>query len=370
MRRLFVMVTAALALTACETIEVEREIGYKGKARVNPWLAAERFVGRMGWQVRSVISWTAPLGEDAVWILPASILSNESFTRRIEDWVGIGGHLILLIEHADEETNDWSDDHPPLVMEPALFSMLERAGIVLKPPASTRGGASASDIVFAGRTFKVDATSQASVALTGGEPGVFASVKAGDGRITVLTDGRLLRNRWISDNDHAALLDALVKAMQYEGTVVFVRGSGLSLWALLRAHLGPFMLALAVWVLFWLWKNFKRFGPMEAVSVPAELRGYAHHLEALGDFQWRLDRTASLLAPLRQQICELGQRAGVHAGSRDEDFSQLLADRAALPRERVQRALAAAVPADPAHLTRITTDLQQLSKVLHNPSLP
>ena len=36
----------ALALTACEYTEVEREIGYKGKARINPWLAAERFVAR------------------------------------------------------------------------------------------------------------------------------------------------------------------------------------------------------------------------------------------------------------------------------------------------------------------------------------
>ena len=33
----------ALALTACDHTEVKREIGYKGKARVNPWLAAERF---------------------------------------------------------------------------------------------------------------------------------------------------------------------------------------------------------------------------------------------------------------------------------------------------------------------------------------
>ena len=370
MKRLLVMAAATLALTACETTEVEREIGYKGKARVNPWLAAERFVGRMGWDVRSVISWSAPAGEDAVWILPAPILNNESFTRRIESWVEVGGHLILLVEHADEETNDWSEGNPPLVMEPALFSMLERAGIELKPPAATRGGASAADIVFAGRTFKVDAMSKASVALTGGKPGVFASVKSGDGRITVLTDGRLFRNRWISENDHAALLNALVKAMKYEGTVVFMRGSGLSLWALLRAHLGPFLLGLAVWVLFWLWKNFTRFGPLEAAVVPPVLRGYAHHLEALGDFQWRLDRTASLLAPLRQQIIELGQRACVRAGRRDGDVHQFLAERSGLSRERVNRALAAAVPADPTHLTRIITDLQQLLKVLHNPSLP
>ena len=100
------------------------------------------------------------------------------------------------------------------------------------------------------------------------------------------------------------------------------------------------------------------------------LRGYEHHLEALGDFQWRLDRAASLLAPLREQIVELGQRTSVRAGRRDDDFFQFLADRAGLPRERVFRALAEAAPADSAILTRTTADLQQLLKVLNHPSSP
>ena len=43
-----------------------------------------------------------------------------------------GGHLILLVEHADAETNDWSGDPPPPILEPPLFSMLERAGLSLK----------------------------------------------------------------------------------------------------------------------------------------------------------------------------------------------------------------------------------------------
>ncbi len=129
--------------------------------------------------------------------------------------------------------------------------------------------------------------------------------------------------------------------MEYEATVGFMRGSGLSLWVLMRAHLGPVLLGLGLWVLLWLWKNLTRFGPLEAAAVPPVLRGYEHHLEALGDFQWRLDRTASLLASLRQQIVELGQQTSGRAGRRDEDFHQFLADRAGLPRERVSHALAA-----------------------------
>ena len=366
MKRLLVMAAAALSLTACEYKEVVREIGYKGKARVNPWLAAERFTGRMGYETKSVISWTAPDSEDAVWMIPASVLGNESFIRQTGEWVRDGGHLILLVEHAEAETNDWSRDPPTPILEPPLFSLLEQAGLSLKE----RDDVSAESISLDDATFQVNAKSSFSVAPCEGKPGVFASVESGDGRLTVLTDGRLFRNRWIGENDNAALLDALIRITDTEGAVGFMRGSGLSLWALLREHLWPVLVALGVWLLLWLWKNLTRFGPIEATAATSELRGYEHHLEALGDFQWRQDRAASLLAPLREQIVELGQRTSVRAGRRDDDFFQFLADRAGLPRERVFRALAEAAPADSAILTRTAADLQQLLKVLNHPSSP
>jgi hypothetical protein len=364
------LIAAALALTACDYTEVEREIGYKGKARINPWLAAERFVDHLDRHVRSVISWTDPQANDAVWILPASILGNESFTRRMEEWVEEGGHLILLVEFADEETNDWAEDHTPPVLEKSFLSMMARKRFDFKPPAAAKEDTSTEEIIFNDRSFKVDAKTRASVAVDGGKPGVFASQPFGYGRITVVTDGRLFRNRWIGDNDHAALLDALVDATTYKGTVGFMRGSGLSLWALLREHLGPVLLGFGLWVMFWLWKNLTRFGPLAAAAVPPVMRGYEYHLEALGHFQWRLDRAVSLLAPLRQQVAELGQRTSARVGRRDEDYHQFLADRAGLPRERVDRALADGAPADPAILTRTAADLQLLLKVLHHPSQP
>lgn len=364
-RFLFVLV-AAFGLTACDYVEVEREVGYKGKARVNPWLAAERYASRRDREVKSVISWTAPEWDDAVWVIPATVLGNESFIRRMEEWVAEGGHLILLVEHADAETNDWSDHSDDPVIEAPLKRMLGDVDIILdtdsKGPDQKR-----TKIRFQGESFNVDAVSKCSVTRKGRKPGVFASVASGEGRISVLTDGRLFRSRWIGDQDHAAFFDALIHATDYDGAVCFMRGSGLSLWALVRAHLWPVLLGLAVWVALWLWKNFARFGPLEAATPPPVLRGYEHHLEALGDFQWRLDHAASLLVPLREQIVELGQRTSVRAGRRDEDFFQFLADRAGLPRERVFRALAEVAPADPAILTRTTADLQQLLQVLHSP---
>lgn len=353
---------AAFALTACDYTEVKREIGYKGKARINPWLAAERFAAHDGGDVRSLAVWSAPDAEDALWFVPASVLNNESFTRRMESWVNDGGHLVLLVEHANSETNDWFRHAPDDELSPALLEMLDGVGITLEGQEKP---VTASKIEFEGDSYEVDAESASSVSVDDGEPGVFASVESGDGRITVLTDARLFRNRWIGDKQHAALLDALIRATEYEGGIAFLRGSGLSLWGLLGDHLWPVLLGLAVLTGLWLWKNFTRFGPVEAADGASTMRGYEHHLEALGDFQWRLDRAAALLVPLRAQIVERGQRVSTRAGRRDDDFFQFLADRAGLPRERVFRALAEAAPADSSILTRTTADLQRLLQVLH-----
>ena len=364
MRYLLVLL-GILFLTGCDYEEVEREIGYKGKARVNPWLAAERFSKRHGEPVHSHASWKAPDIEDSVWFVPAGVLSNESFNREIEEWVETGGHLVLLVEHAETETNDWSRHAELPQISNALVSMLERSGITLDAGGFTHDEVKAKEVRLGEEVYEVDAASRAKVSTGDETPGVFTSVPSGDGRISVLTDSRLFRNRWIGDRDHAALLDALILISEYRGGIGFIRGSGLSLWGLLGMHLWPVLIGLLVLTLLWLWKNFTRFGPMESATEPSDLRGYEHHLEALGDFQWRLDRAAALLVPLRAQIVESGQRIATRSGRRDDDFMQFLADRAGISRERVHRALVETSPPDPAILTRTAADLQRLIQVLH-----
>ena len=370
MMRYAAFLLVALFLSSCEYEEVEREIGYKGKARANPWLAAERFVTRTGSETRPVIAWTAPEQEDSVWIMPASILGNESFTRRMETWVGSGGHLILLVEHADSEASDWSTYAMPPDLKPALFHMLAKMGIRLDQKPAARATVSSGNVCFDGRNYKVNAKSFVSVTWDGNtdDSGIFATREFAAGRITVITDGRIFRNRWISDHQHADLLEALVDATDEVGRVGFMRGAGLSLWDLMKDYLPHFMLGFLMWMLLWVWKNISRFGPLESAAPPQIQRGYQHHLEALGGFQWRLDHGSSLLAPLREMVIELGQRTSARTGHRDGDFFQFLADRVGLPRERVYRALTEERPADSVILTRTTADLQQLLKVLHSNS--
>jgi hypothetical protein len=350
---------ALVALAGCDYREIEREIGYKGKARVNPWLAAERFVEKRGGEVYSVVSWTEPDWNDSAWLMPATVLGNESFIRRVDEWVRDGGHLILLVEYADAASHDWSWSHADPAIEPVLTDMLERHGIRLIEDAHVKVGR----VRFMDEVYQVSAESGFGVAAGNRKAGVFTSTEVDDGRISVVTDARVFRSRWIDDKDHAALLAALVDASPNQGRVGFLRGTALSFWSLLGEFLAPLLITLAVALVFWLWRHLVRFGPVEAAENPAESRSYANHLEALGHFHWKLDHATALFGTLRSRVVDAAHRAGQRAG-REGDLPVFLAERSGLPKERVAAALTGISPKDAVALTRATADLQQMLEVL------
>lgn len=355
---------AILCLTSCEYEEVEREIGYKGKARVNPWLAAERFIESSGGQVNPVISWVDPEPGDSVWMMPASVLDNARFVSRVEDWAYDGGHLILLVEHADASVNDWSGAEIEPKISSELLEMLDFADISLE----TSGKAKAEEIDFLGTKYRVNADSDAVVSSLENDGGVFVSEIFGDGRITVITDARIFRSRWIDENEHAALFAALIDFDGSPGTVGIMRGAELSFWKLLAENLGPLLIGLLAWLVIWLWQNMSRFGPIEEESVASASRGYEHHLEAIGHFHWKHDRAAALISPLREQVLDAGQRVLSQSGSAENDRFHFLAERASLPLERVTRVLSATVPTDANSLALLTADLQKLQHSLQETS--
>jgi hypothetical protein len=363
-RRWLLLVGCVSGLAGCEYEEVERVIGYQGEARRNPWLAAERMVSHYGYDVESLTSWRAPQGSDAVWFVPASALANQGIVRRAEKWVRSGGHLIVLLEKAGVETNDWSLFGPELALEPPLVGLLERAGIRLDQTATSKNAARVERVIpFDGDEFKVMAGAGKAVAMTDGEAGLFVSAEMGRGQLSAVTDARMFRNRWIDEQEHAELLLALVEVTNREGSVVFVRGATLSFWGLLKRHLWAVLIGLTTLLALWLWRSMRRFGPLEAATLPPAARGYDHHLEALGNFHWQLDRAANLLGPLRRQLAEHGQRGCERAGLAAAGLHAWLAERSGLPVARVERALAGEIPADGVALTRIVADLQVLLKL-------
>lgn len=362
--RLLVMVVALLS-AGCEFEEVTKETGFKGKARINPWLAAERFVGKKGHDVHSSGGWVKPEWDHRAYFVPVGVLNNVGVVSAMKEWVSDGGHLVLLVEYSDSDWNDWSDYQRsvPELQKP-LVDFLKDAGVTIE--RSRAGKPDGTTVTFGERTYEVEVDTNARVSTPAAKDGNFASVEYGYGRITVIPDARIFRSRKIGDKDHAALLSALIGSSTTEGSVVFLRGAGISLWRMLARHLWPVLVGLALTLIIWLWKSFTRFGPMESAATASPLRGYDHHLEALGDFQWRLDKGSALLAPIRERIVEGGQKAAAAAGRKDADFFQFLAERAGIPRERVTRALTESAPADGNIMTRTTADLQKLLAVLRS----
>lgn len=361
----FGVILLALFLTGCEFEEVTREIGYKGKARLNPWLAAERFVEEIGFPVKSSSVWVKPSDESDVFFVPVGVIHSSPVASALKTWTLNGGHLVLLVEYSSAEWNDWSMYGGPVTESaPPLTNFLSDAGISIEWKREEKPPVNESEVSFNRKIYHVVSYSRTEVTVDGKAHQNIASKEYGDGQITILTDARILRNRNIDKGDHAELLSALVHTSRGIGDVVFLRGAGLSLWRLLGRHLWPVLIGLATVLIVWLWKSFSRFGPVESSEIASPLRGYDHHLEALGDFQWRLDKGSSLLAPIRERIIETGQRSATTSGRRDEDFFQYLAERAILPRERVVRALTESAPADASIMTSTTADLQRLVAAL------
>ena len=365
-RRLAIITLAALALASCSYEDVEREIGYKGTARVNPWLAAERFAETSGFEVISTPSWQEPTRRESIWFIPAILIENQMFARQLTEWLDDGGHLVVFLENAESGTSDWQfrSSTPPVLSRP-LRDLIEGAGISLTeqtdrvpPPVITAK--------YRNRDFRIDSSPHTRVLVRGddGEPGAIASVHYGLGRLTVVADARIFRNRWIDTAEHADHLAAILGDADPTGAAGFMRGSGLSFWRLLGTHLWPVLIAFAAWLIFWLWRCFGRFGPLEAADEPNNIRGYDHHLEALGGFQWEIDHATGLLAPLRARIIESGHHLAARAGRPESEFHDLLATRTGIPRENISRALDPSnTPRDAASLTHLTADLQ---KILHH----
>ncbi|MFD0895680.1 hypothetical protein KBB96_01765 [Luteolibacter ambystomatis] len=338
----------------------EEETGYKGQALVDPWLAAGRFLSSYGHEVSKPSSWHPPTPEETVWFVPAKVIGNETFARQMEGWMNRGGHLVCLVDYTDPGNDWWLGSR--VQMEPAFEKMLSWHGFSVAQDGSAT--APSDPLRFRGRKYDTEAKSDWQVSVRNAKSGVFASTVVGNGRLTVITDARIFRNRWIDGKQHAELLKALVDASSTRGTIVFVRGATLSLWALLWERAWALMVGMILVLAVWLWKNLPRFGPVEAADAPSPLRGYDHHLEALGDFQWRLDKGAAMLAPIREAVIERSQRMLIRTGRQDADIFAVLAERAGISRERAQRALVETAPADAAVFTRTVADLQAILRNL------
>jgi hypothetical protein len=379
--------------------EVERETGYKGKARLDPFLAAERCLERLGGDVEVDRSWPKLDRSIGVVMIPASMLEARGYVEELRRWVAEGGQLVCLFSWASAAQNEWrghvDDPVEPSAamaewMEDVGWRVVSGEGFVDEELKMIVGGSGddeksakpereTEEWMLDGMSFRVEKFGRAVFEPVGGESWRaaeageddaeddggenmgkqrFASAYYGDGRLVLVADARPFRNRYIGDADHAALLEALADAAR-AGRMTIVLGTEVSFWRLLWANGWTVLVALGALVLVWLWRSLPRFGPLEASVRVDDWRDYRRHLDAVGGFFWRTDRGQSLLAPLRRKVMERLRRRRAAAGA-EADLIGLAATIADVPEERVREALDGAARHDAASFTRVTGDLQRL----------
>jgi hypothetical protein len=360
MRRFLLLVAVSFLVSGCnDYIEKEREIGYKGKARVNPFLAFEQFVTKYSGKEILVSKNFGELGdEDSIIVLSADLLTSESFIRKIDSWISQGGHAIFLIDHAEMRGNEWATFRADGEVSEALQKWLTTLNIEVVEKDSDQ---EFQKVKIDSDRFNVKLNSSHALRLNGKKEQAIVSIEHGDGALTIINDASLLRNRTIEEAEHIEII-AMLLDWSREGRLVFLRGVGISFIGMLWEKGWMIVVSLSALLIVWLMRNMPRFGPIESEGKETQLRAYDHHLEMIGEFHWRLDRGLALLEPLRRELQDLCHQWQQKTGKMDEGLFEVLSSCSGIPIDRVQRAMTEHRPADTIVFSRAVADLQQMRK--------
>ncbi|MCP3918542.1 MAG: hypothetical protein GY711_23595 [bacterium] len=358
---------ALLAAAGCSGESVEVEVGYRGEARANPLLAAERFSTAMGLRAESDSAYSGPPATGTVLVAPAQAVAFAF--EELAAWVEVGGHLILLVSGVEQ---GWGVD----ATSADGMQALERSGSWLDwlgVEESLAGEPSEQFFVDSrSRSFEFDAdftlddVGGESVEPMAGDPSaaMMLSYVRGTGRVTLLASGSCFTNERIDEVDHAALLWQLLSLRTESSGALFVYGLQPSLVDLILRHLWTLVLAGGVLLGLWLWHVIPRFGPLRA-DAPLARRDFSEHVVAVGRFLWRERSPGPLLDATRRRVQGHIEAAAPELATLEHgELAGELAARTSLSAEHCYDALFHPAAPDAAAFTRYVRDLRRIDQSL------
>ncbi len=409
-RRCQIIMTAILTLSifsGCNNksggsyVKKDRIEGYKGDAKLNPYLVAERFLEKVSYNEASVrtgfVKYERRLG---MVISPATTLSSDVVTDKMLDWVANGGVYVCLLQRGEKSYTDIGEqcEHESVywidVETPELNYLLDKmnVGLVDDTSGKTTGGddyrgepknpvvlgkelplALDVDVNMQGDTFKMKLGGTKAMKLrrklrssdhhdTPASDGShrFLGLKYGSGRIYFISDGRAFRNPYLGMVDHAQVLENI--ADQTYGDIVFSFNKRRGFWALMGNYAGPALFGIFLLLVFWLWKNMPRFGPLLEVSEGHD-RDYLESVRNTGHYLWNQRRYDSLLQPLRKEIYKRSGMYNEH-GEASASLVENLSESSGVPEDQVLEALSRDENIDGQIMVRMTKNLQTILKSL------
>ncbi|WP_309490554.1 DUF4350 domain-containing protein [Oceaniferula flava] len=397
LRMILAGLTLCLLLSSCGEKEIKRRtVGYKGKAKSNPFLAAERFLAEQGKDAGSEHG-LGRLDEDTgTLFLPPTSINTVGRAKRLLDWVAEGGHLVLMLEGGEMGGNDFS-------MTPSfnfggdetsagVDYILDELEVGYEGPEAVSFSGSSMDIddweamdekdrvlldssisqvdlghgkmelrYWTGNGLDYDSQYMGEYLGTSAKKGDdalrFLSMLYGNGRVSLLTDARPLRNRYLAYADHAEFLATLVE-LSREGKVVFSSGEGDGFFAMVWRHFKMAVLGLLAVVVFWLWRHLPRYGPEQDIGE-GNTREFSDQLRGIGRFLWHHKRDDTLLGALRSNV---NRELSLQPGMSHEGIFEQLATASGLPVESVIEAMTREHIHEPSVMVRVTTNLQKILK--------
>ena len=343
-------------------------IGYRGEARRNAFLAAERMFTRLGARAREVSSLSQlsrlPPGGTLLVAARRAALGPVELDSLLA-WADAGGRLIVEAER------------PPL-RDP----LLERLHVAREPYRPSRRHAkppapleAATRVTIPGRDTPLGALLLEPFRLILPATGVawhadnavgsqLAALRRGAGTVIVATSLDFMRNALIGKFDHAELAWSLAGAGAAKPILVLQRLQQPSLLNWLRANAWQALIGLALLVALWLWRIVPRFGPT-APDAPPGRRRLLDHLRAAGRFHWQRGDRAALLGAAREACLARTFRAHPEvAALSGAERSARLAEIFALPAEELESAFGAEAPRDALAFTRRIALLQSMHERL------
>lgn len=406
MKRCFAIVLLAWLVSGCgggKYVTIDKTDGYKGAAKLNPYLAAQTFLRENhDYEVSVKNGFVKYDYETGMVISPASTLSSEIMVDKMLRWVRNGGVYVCLLErgekrwidvgeNCDHETAEWNWSWFDEEVNESKDYLLEKMNIELvdDPSGKTTGGKNyrgdPKDPVVLGeelplvetvtvndggdkyelqiggtKVMKLKRSLRYDDISDGGEYHRFLGLSEGSGRIYFITDGRLFRNPYLTMSDHAAMLENM--RGEVYGDIVFGYGNRRGFWSLMISYAGPALLGVFVLLIFWLWKSIPRFGPLLELQE-GHSREYAQSVSNTGRFLWKYKSADVLLTSMRENLLRSSGMFNAE-GQADESLIETFSEKSGLSVEVVIEALTRENVNEAGDMVRITRNLQTILKSL------
>lgn len=305
------------------TREIRAELS--PEARRNPYLAAERFLSRLGVACESVSGRDRLLQPPKE---PGLLLVNNlgpslppEREKELLTWIRQGGHLVVIPRHGWDEELETSGNHlldelgVRLLVVELTEDEEEITGIagggelnseeVVPVTIEMPGLQQSVEIDFNRNRILVDRAGRADWGGAGEELGYLLQFKLGQGLLTVLSDDRFFTNDAIGRWDHALFLAQL--AQGHEHAWLLYSSKMPSLVRLLWRHAPQLLLCCLVLLVLFVWRLGLRAGPLLGCTSTSR-RSLMEHLDAAAGYAWRTDRARRMCAASQQALEQTWRR--------------------------------------------------------------